>query len=415
MHPNVAAETPAQEPQQRVLVTVTGHDREGITAALTGIVAEADVDIVDMEQVVVQGILSLSIVLAFPAGQGRGQPVLKELLFAAKELGLALDFEVLAGAEAAAGARSCRTRSVLTLIGNPDLRAKVIARIARVLADAGFNIETIQWLHQGRTHCMEVVVSSPARDLAKRLKPLLLPVAREYEVDLALQPDTLFRMMKRLVVFDLDSTLIQMEIIDELARCAGVYDEVCAITEAAMNGQLDFAESLQRRVALLEGLEEARLAELSADLPLTPGAEGLITTLKQLGYRTAVISGGFSYFADRVKARLGLDYAYANTLELRNGRLTGRVLPPVIDGAAKAELLVRIAADERIRLEQVIAIGDGANDLPMLAKAGLGIAFNAKPRVRDAAEHSLNQHRLDTILFLLGITQDDLADLAPSG
>ncbi|MBI3992559.1 MAG: phosphoserine phosphatase SerB [Candidatus Lambdaproteobacteria bacterium] len=412
MPPTPTAHRPAPEPHQRVLVTVTGHDREGITATLTSIIADAAVDIVDMEQVVVQGILSLSIVLAFPAGQGRGQPVLKELLFAAKELGLALDFEVLAGAQAEA--RRCRTRSVLTLIGNPDLRPQVIARIARVLADAGFNIETIQWLHQDRTHGLELVVSSPARNVARELKPLLLPVAREFEVDLALQPDTLFRMMKRLVVFDLDSTLIQMEIIDELARCAGVHDEVCAITELAMNGQLDFAASLRRRVALLEGLEEARLAEISADLPLTPGAEGLIGALKQLGYRTAVISGGFSYFADRVKARLGLDYAYANTLELRDGRLTGRVLPPVIDGEAKAELLVRIASDEHIRLEQVIAIGDGANDLPMLAKAGLGIAFNAKPRVRDAAEHSLNQHRLDTILFLLGITQDDLAALAPT-
>jgi phosphoserine phosphatase len=230
-------------------------------------------------------------------------------------------------------------------------------------------------------------------------------------MDLALQPDNLFRRVKRLVVMDLDSTLVQAEVIDELARVAGCGEAVRVITARAMNGEIDFREALRARVALLRGLTLAQLERVAADLPLTPGAERLIRILKRLGFRTAIISGGFDFFSERVRARLGIDYARANTLEVVDGNLTGAVREPIIDGERKAVLLAEIAQREHLRLDQVIAVGDGANDLPMLAAAGLGIAFNAKPRVRAAAQHSLNQDRLDTILFLLGISQNDAAAL----
>jgi phosphoserine phosphatase len=243
------------------------------------------------------------------------------------------------------------------------------------------------------------------------LKNDLLPVGGEFEVDLALQPDNLFRRVKRLVVMDLDSTLVQAEAIDELARLARCEDAVREITRRAMNGEMDFAEALRRRVALLRGLTLAQLEQAAESLPLTEGAETLIRILQRLGFRTAIISGGFTFFCERVQRRLGIDYAHANRLEIEEGRLTGRVLEPIIDGARKAVLMEEIARKEGLRLDQVIAVGDGANDLPMLRAAGLGIAFNAKPVVRAAARHSLTQSRLDTILFLLGISQKDVAQL----
>ncbi|MBI4082346.1 MAG: phosphoserine phosphatase SerB [Candidatus Lambdaproteobacteria bacterium] len=397
---------------QRVLITVTGPDRPGITAALTQIIADGAVEIADMEQVVIQGLLSLSIVLDFRDAERGGEPVLKELLFAAKAMGMELDFRVLAAHEAQPRRLH---RSVLTLLGQGQLSARGIARVAQVLAQEGFNIESIQRLDEGRIGSLELIVSSDDPGGARTLKSALLPVSRDCALDIALQPDNLFRRIKRLVVFDLDSTLIQVEIIDELAKAWGVAEQVQAITARAMDGGMDFPESLRRRVALLRGLEESALARLYEQLPLTPGAEQLIRTLQRLGYRTAIISGGFTFFSERLKARLGLDYAFANRLELAGGRLTGRVIEPVIDGEGKARLLEEIARQENLRLDQVIAIGDGANDLPMLRKAGLGIAFNARPMVREAADHSLNQRNLDSILFLLGISQSDLAELAREG
>ena len=362
-----------------------------------------------VEQVVVQGLLSLSILLEFPPGEARGLPVLKDLLFGAKELGLELNFRVFAPAETAAKPR--RHRSVLTLIGEERVSAAAVARITRVMADRGFNIETIQWLEHRRIAALEMVVSSRGPAGAEALKNALLPVGREYGVDLALQPDSIFRRMKRLVVFDLDSTLIRTEIIDELAEVAGTAREVRAVTQKAMEGKLNYRASLVRRVKLLKGLPEHALAHVYKRLPFTPGAKELIQVLQRMGYRTAVISGGFTYFTERLQRLLGLDHAFANRLEIKQGKLTGRLLEPVLDGEGKARLLQEIARGERIRLDQVIAIGDGANDLPMLKKARLGVAFNAKPAVREAAEHSLNQKRLDAILFLLVISEQDIAGL----
>lgn len=399
-------------PLQAVLISVSGPDRPGITATLSRIIASADLSILDMEQVVVQGLLSLSIVLEYHEDEQAGKPVLKDLLFAAKELGLEMNFRVLP-AEAPDQIKT-RYKYVLTLIGHQTIPADAITRIAEETATCGFNIETISQMKIEQVRCMEMTISCSEPEGATHLKNSLLPVGREYGVDIALQPDTIFRRIKRLVVFDLDSTLIQTEVIDELAERAGTGEAVKKITEQAMNGELDFAESLRLRVATLKGMEEKTLAEVYDKLPLTPGARNLIDTLKRLGYRTAVISGGFTYFTERIGKRLGLDYAFANTLEIKDGKLTGMVLEPVIDGEKKADLMGEIAEKEGIQMDQVIAIGDGANDLPMLHKAGLGIAFNAKPSVREAASHALNQNRLDTILFLLGVTGHDLLELKKS-
>jgi phosphoserine phosphatase len=391
-----------------VLVTMTGPDRPGIIAAVTGQIATAGARIRDIEQTVTHPLLSLSVLIDFTTGESDQKPLIKDLLFLAKELGLDLDFQVLTEAEYRR--KSTRHAYVLTIMGG-EVNAVALARISRILADHEVNIERISKLTQGQLRCVEFLVTVPPELDVKAMTRVLLGEGSGLGVDIAVQKEGLYRRAKRLIVMDMDSTLIQIEVIDELARLAGVGAEVEAITERAMNGELDFSGALRARVALLKGLPAAALEEVYRTIPFTPGAKTLVRVLKRLGFRTAVISGGFSFFTDRLKAELGLDYAFANDLAIDNGRVTGAVHGTIVDGVRKAELLEEIAAREGITLDQVIAIGDGANDLPMLGKAGLGIAFNAKARVREQADTHINQQSLDSILYLLGLSERDMTEI----
>ncbi len=266
----------------------------------------------------------------------------------------------------------------------------------------------------GHHACVELRLSGPVPDISA-LHRAFLALSRDMELDVAIQEDDIFRRNRRLVCFDMDSTLIQTEVIDELAAAAGIGAQVAAITEAAMRGEMDFNTSFRRRMALLKGLDEGVLAGIAERLPITDGAERLIGTLKHLGYRIAILSGGFTYFAEHLKRRLGIDYVHANHLDIVDGKVTGEVKGRIVDGARKAELLREIAAHEGIRLDQVIAVGDGANDLPMLSIAGLGIAFHAKPVVKEQARHAITSVGLDGILYLIGMRDRDLAELGALG
>ncbi|HEX9872747.1 MAG TPA: phosphoserine phosphatase SerB [Deferrimonas sp.] len=391
-----------------VLITLTGPDKPGIIASVTGQIAEAGARIRDIEQTVTQNLLSLSVLIDFASGDADGKPLIKELLFLAKELGLDLDFQVIGEAEYRR--KTTRHAYVVTIMGG-EVNAKALARVSRILADHQVNIERITKLTQGQLRCVEFLITTPPDLDVKALTRKLLHAATSLGVDIAVQKESLYRRAKRLVVMDMDSTLIQIEVIDELARIAGVGAAVAEITERAMNGELDFQEALRARVARLKGLEASALEQVYRNIPFTPGAKTLVRILKRLGFKTAVISGGFKFFTDRLKEELGLDYAYANQLEIIDGIVTGGVVGPIIDGARKAQLLEEIAAGEGITLDQVIAIGDGANDLPMLGKAGLGIAFNAKARVREQADTHINQQSLDSILYLLGLSEREMEEI----
>ncbi len=386
-----------------LLLTFTGRDAPGITAQLAAVLHREGARLHDVEQVVVQGYLTLAFSLSFPiASEEKG---LKELLFAAKGLGLGMEFQRFQP-----GASAARQRFALTAIAR-ELGPSHLLAIADALADHGANIERIHRLSEGGLTSVEMALSLAADADSGELKRALLAVSASGGFDCALQRETLLRRSKRLVVMDMDSTLIQIEVIDELARAHGVVDRVSAITRRAMNGELDFDQALRERVLLLKGLDAEVLYQLAANLPLTEGAEEMLRVLKALGYRTAVISGGFSVAADALQKRLGIDEAFSNNLEIIDGKLTGNVLGPIVNAHRKAELLEQIALREGIPLEQVIAIGDGANDLFMLQKAGLGIAFHAKPKLREAAHTAISSSGLDAILYLLGITGRDIASL----
>jgi len=401
---------PNNASNDRVLVTVTGPDRTGVTAVLTGILTTEGASLHDIEQVVVQGQLTLCLLVGVP----RTRDVLKELLFAAKELGMELDFKPVGGASAAAASsgppRVEGRRYVITAIG-PSLGAPHLHALAKVLAAEGANIEKIGRLSEGSLASVEIHASLPPDRDSEVLKRTLLAVATSAGFDVSLQRESLYRRSKRLVVMDMDSTLIRIEVIDELARAAGVVDQVSKITERAMQGEMDYDQSLRQRVELLKGLDVKVLDRIAADLPLTEGAETLIRVLKRLGYSIAVISGGFSRAADALKRRLGIDYAYSNNLEIADGKLTGRVSGPIVNAQRKAELLETIAQAEGVLLDQVIAVGDGANDALMLERAGLGIAFHAKPKLRESADTSISASGLDAILYLLGISARELQEV----
>ncbi len=389
-----------------VLINITGEDKPGLTAAITTLLGEFDVDVLDIGQAVIHDYLTLGILTSVPE---KSESLFKEILFHAHELGVTVKFSPVD--EASYGewvSLQGRSRFILTLLAR-KIRASHLAKVCGVIASNNLNIDNITRLsgrvplaHESPSTkaCVEFSLrGEPGADFREEL----MAISAELNVDLAVQEDSIFRRHRRLVAFDMDSTLIDTEVIDRLANRAGVGDQVAAVTERAMNGELDFASSLRERVRLLRGLDEKHLVEIAARLPLMEGAEHLISTLKMLGYKTAIVSGGFTYFGKVLQARLGIDYVFANELKIEGGKLTGEVVEPVVDAARKASLLKELAAKENISLEQTIAVGDGANDLAMLGIAGLGIAFHAKPMVKESAEHSISTLGLDSILYLMGI------------
>jgi phosphoserine phosphatase len=388
-----------------ILITVTGKDRAGITAEITGILADGGAQLLDVEQVVVGPILSLSFVVQLAE---QSKSTLKDLLFKARELGIELDFQVFTDGSAAVPRP--KVRYALTLLA-PELTPRALSATSGAVARLGWNIDRITRLSESPVSCLELVLSGPSDLAPQALRDELLGVSKSLGLDIALQREGLLRRVKRLVVLDMDSTLIQQEIIDELAQLHGAGAEVAAITARAMAGELPFREALRQRVALLKGAPESIFDQVLARIQLTPGAETLCQVLKRLGYRLAVISGGFQQVTDVIRAHLGLDYGFSNRLEVLDGHLTGELAGPIVDAQRKADLLESLAQQEGIGLDQVIAVGDGANDLPMLRHAGLGVAFNAKPRVQAEAGAAINQRSLISVLHLLGMHGQELREL----
>jgi len=393
---------------------LSGKDSPGITAEVTQILALHKINILDMGQAVIQRLLSLSFLFEADSTLCDIEKMKVELFSKAEDLGLKLEFEVIhPDSPPSASSKyhpSGRLKHyVLTLLADP-VSARALHEVTKILARLRVNIDFIKRLSEGSFSCVEMGISSFERLDEFTLRKDLLLISKTFEVDVALQAEGLYRRAKRLVVLDMDSTLIQSEVIDELAKEKGVYKEVSAITHRAMMGEMNFSESLHLRCQTLQGLNGSDLERVYKRIQLTPGAEPLIQVLKKLGYKIAVISGGFTFVAEKLKHKLGLDYAYANVLEIQGGMLTGRVLPPIIDAQRKADLLEVIAQQEKIELDQVIAVGDGANDLLMLEKAGLGIAFNAKMIVREKADLAISQKNMKSILYLLGLSEREVSE-----
>jgi phosphoserine phosphatase len=390
------------EKKDFVMVTVSGPDQPGITAAFSKILVDNHVELVDIEQASLQDFLGLSFLLDMSGAKQSKDGVLKDLLFEASRLHLTLNFRLFSEKEMKA--RNSKNLFILTYFGD----ARSLAEISNVLAEENANIEMISNLTRHCASCVELTINVNEVKNLSQLKARVLAKSHELNIDLALQKMEAYRKNKRLIFFDMDSTLVDMEIIDEMAQKAGVFKEVSRITEKARRGDIDFEEAIVQRVALLKGLKVEALKTIRNEMKLSEGAEELVETLKRLGFKLGLVSGGFDYFVDFLKERLGLDFAFANQLEMKDGVLTGKVLGKIVDSTYKAKIVNMVSSQEGVFLDQTVAIGDGANDGLMLGQAGLGIAYNAKEKLERAANMSLGRARLKNILYILGISEEEM-------
>ncbi len=393
-----------KESKNLLMVNVSGQDRPGITATLVRVLMEHNVEVVDIEQASLQNLLGLYLLLDLSKASDSKDSVIKDLLFEASKLNLTLNFRFFSPNEVLA--LNQRNLYVLTHFGGTH----ALAELSSILGEENVNIEMISSLAHHDALSVEMILNVHSASSLSRLKQQIMVKSHELNIDLALQKMEAYRKNKRLIFFDMDSTLVDMEIIDEMARRAGVYREVSRITEKAMRGDFDFEESLIQRVALIKGLAVSELTEIRNNMRLSQGVEELTTTLRWLGYKLGVITGGFDFFSNYLKEKLGFDFAFANKLEIKNDILTGRIIGPIIDAAQKARIVNQTSCDHGILLDQTVVVGDGANDALMLGQAGLGIAYNAKKGVDRAANVSLGRSRLKNILYLLGVTEEDIKE-----
>ncbi|MDD2960785.1 MAG: phosphoserine phosphatase SerB [Muribaculaceae bacterium] len=400
-----------------ILINISGQDRPGVTSALAEILAKYEASILDIGQADIHHTLALGIL--FKTDSNKSGEILKELLFKSYELGVKIRFSPVAVDEYTEWVSlQGKNRYIITILGR-KLTARQMASVTKIAAEQGLNIDGIQRLtgrmpitdqEQPRSKsCVEFSVRGNPRD-KNEMQRQFMDLASELEFDISLQEDTMYRRCRRLVCFDMDSTLIETEVIDELAERAGVGAKVKAITESAMRGEIDFNESFKERIALLKGLDESVLKDIAENLPITEGVDRMMKVLKRAGYKTAILSGGFTYFGKHLKEKFGFDYVYANELEIVDGKLTGNYIGEIVNGNRKAELLKLIAQVENVNIAQTIAVGDGANDLPMLSTAGLGIAFHAKPKVKATARQSISTIGIDGVLYFIGFKDSFISD-----
>lgn len=400
-----------------ILINITGRDRKGLDAKFAGILAEYNVNILDIGQAVIHEHISLGILAEIPNPDNYSS-IFKDMLFEGHNMGLKVDIKSIASDNYEKWVHAQgKERRIITLLGR-TLSAQQISAVASIIAENRLNIDSISRLtgrisiEKPQSHpraCVQLSVSGKPLDILD-MRRTFMEISQKEGIDISFHVDNIYRRNRKLVVFDMDSTLIQAEVIVELAKLAGVGDQVNNITESAMRGEIDFKESFRQRVALLKGLQEEQLVKLTRELPLTDGADLVTTTLKGLGYKLGILSGGFRFVGEYLKDRLGFDYMYANELDIEDSVVTGKVVGDIVDGEKKAILLKQLAQKENIALDQTIAVGDGANDLPMISIAGLGVAFNAKPIVRQKASNAISSVGLDGLLYLIGIHDREIKE-----